>query len=146
MNKIFWFHVYYIKGIITPYTSQLQTMKLRCRQKNLPNIVIGTAEAFQGQEFRAIIISTVRSGGGLGFVADAKVNSLISKFFHDVFNMILYCISIFNFLQRLNVMVTRAKSLLVIVGHADTLWGDPNWKSLILHCSNNNSMIKEEEE
>ncbi|KAJ3553464.1 hypothetical protein NP233_g12636 [Leucocoprinus birnbaumii] len=84
-------------GVITPYFAQ------RCKVKNLlernpklEGVTVGSVEAFQGQERRIIIISTVRSNEhyvtsdmrrSLGFVADAR---------------------------RFNVAITRAQAMLII--------------------------------
>ena len=79
-------------GIISPYKAQLN--KLTERLKDLKKIEIGTAEHYQGREKKIIIISTVKSREGVGFLKDER---------------------------RLNVCLTRAKSLMIIVGNADTL-------------------------
>lgn len=45
--------------------------------------------------------------------------------------------------QRLNVMVTRAISLLIIVGNHETLECDRNWAMLIKHCNEHGALIRE---
>lgn len=62
-------------GVVTPYRSQYQHMIDCCQAAGLPDITVGTAEVFQGKEKPIIIVSTVRSGNGLGFVGDPKVRS-----------------------------------------------------------------------
>lgn len=78
---------------------------------------IGTVEEFQGQEFDIILISTVRScqdyvsfdiSHSLGFVASPK---------------------------RLNVAVSRAKCLLVVVGNPNLLCHDVHWRSVVKYCT-----------
>lgn len=80
---------------------------------------IGTVEEFQGQEFDVILISTVRSCSeyvswdvrhSLGFVSNPK---------------------------RLNVAVSRAKSLLIIVGNPNLLGHDVHWRAVIKYCREN---------
>lgn len=44
--------------------------------------------------------------------------------------------------QRLNVIITRAKCLLVIIGSPHTLQMDPNWLRLIEYCMQNGSFIQ----
>ncbi|XP_077973309.1 putative helicase mov-10-B.1 [Styela clava] len=107
-------------GIIAPYRSQVQEIRKKIKQ---PGIKIGSVEEFQGQERRVIIISTVRSNEEnlktdarfrLGFLADPK---------------------------RFNVAVTRAKSLLVVVGNSKILCMDKYWRKLYDLCKNNGSFI-----
>lgn len=69
-------------GVITPYHAQ--ALKIRALLKKSPKgqkIKVGSVEEFQGQERRAIIISTVRSSRDfvsydlrhtLGFVANPR--------------------------------------------------------------------------
>lgn len=79
-------------GVVSPYKAQLN--KLRQELNHVRNVEIGTAEYYQGREKKIIIISTVKSRNNVGFLKSEK---------------------------RLNVCITRAKSLLILVGNADTL-------------------------
>jgi helicase MOV-10 len=80
-------------GIVSPYKAQL--IKLKETFRYVEAVEIGTAEYYQGKEKKIIVISTVKSGiTSVGFLKSEK---------------------------RLNVCITRAKSLLIIVGNADTL-------------------------
>lgn len=74
---------------------------------------VGSVEDYQGRENRIIIISCVRNNPrflkedgrkGLGLVHERK---------------------------RMNVSVTRAKEMLVIVGNGKLLSRDPYWKSFL---------------
>nr|CAD7570034.1 unnamed protein product [Timema californicum] len=119
--------IYYIKklyaaglspddiGIITPYQRQVQelnsVMSSLSELEALPKI--GSVEEFQGQERRVIILSTVRSmvnyvkldvRHALGFIASPK---------------------------RLNVALTRAKALLIILGNPHVLGTDPYWRYVL---------------
>lgn len=58
-------------GIVTPYRGQCRALSRTLFR--FKDILIGTAEAFQGSEKPVIIISTVRVGK-LGFVKDARVS------------------------------------------------------------------------
>lgn len=120
-----------------------------CLRAGYGDITVGTAEAFQGQEKAVIIVSTVRSGGSrLGFVNNARVSNqrpfeIFSFLFISPLNEIKWSNSILNsILQRFNVMITRAKSLLVIVGDPHSLQHDANWNKLIEYCLENNAMIQ----
>jgi len=104
-------------GVISPYNAQCQ--KIRSVIKNQhPGVKVGSVEEFQGQERRAIIISTVRSSMDyvsydlrhtLGFVSNAR---------------------------RFNVAITRAQALVVIVGDPDVLGLDPLWRRFLNYIHN----------
>lgn len=60
-------------GVVTPYKLQCKFIARACRRNNFNNITVGTAEVFQGQERPVMIVSTVRTGGTLGFLKDPRV-------------------------------------------------------------------------
>ena len=77
---------------------------------------VGSVEEFQGQERSVIILSTVRSTTdyvaedvkcALGFVAAPR---------------------------RLNVAITRARALLIIIGNPYLLSEDPYWRTVLKYC------------
>lgn len=97
---------------LTPYRAQQDELRklLKKRSGKTPPMV-STVDGFQGREAELVIFSAVRapdveSGAkaGIGFLSDER---------------------------RLNVAVTRAKSVLIIVGHADTLKQSPAWRAFI---------------
>ncbi|XP_031638459.1 putative helicase mov-10-B.1 [Contarinia nasturtii] len=103
-------------GIVTPYKMQRRRISHECDVLHLDEITIGTAEVFQGQERPIMIVSTVRSGGNkLGFV---------------------------NNKRRFNVMITRAKCLLIVVGDPHLLRYDANWKKFINFVLENDGLIQ----
>eukprot|EP00977_Amphora_coffeiformis_P005586 scaffold1171_cov177-Amphora_coffeaeformis.AAC.16 len=114
-------------GIITPYTAQVSKIRQGLRDLGLGDIKVGSVETFQGQERRAIIMSTVRSERehvtndiryNLGFVANSK---------------------------RFNVSVTRAKALLIVVGCPDVLSLDKeNWLPFLRYCHDHGAWKGEE--
>lgn len=77
---------------------------------------IGTVEEFQGQEFKVVLLSIVRSQEN--FVAT------------DV----LYNLGFIFCPRRLNVAITRAQALLVIIGNPNVLASDPHWRSVLNYC------------
>lgn len=86
-------------GVITPYRQQVLKLKKALESLGMDNVKVGSVEQFQGQERQVIIISTVRS--------TIKHNE-----FDRTFNL--------GFLRnprRFNVAITRARSLLIIVGN-----------------------------
>ncbi|CAK1583464.1 unnamed protein product [Parnassius mnemosyne] len=99
-------------GIIATYSSQVVLIK-EWVQKHHLNIDVETVDAFQGQEKRVILISTVRGQGKqrtnvkLGFITDEK---------------------------RFNVALTRAKAKVVVIGNPLSLSTDPLWNKYITTC------------
>ncbi|XP_063237788.1 putative helicase MOV-10 isoform X2 [Bacillus rossius redtenbacheri] len=103
-------------GIVTPYRKQVDKTRAALKKKNWTSVDVGTVEQFQGQERLVIFISTVRSS--VEFVPDDYKFQL-------------------GFLKnpkRLNVALTRAKALLVVVGNPHILQCDQHWRAFIAHC------------
>lgn len=82
----------------------------------MPIPKIGSVEEFQGQERKVVILSVVRSSPtllktdirhALGFIASPK---------------------------RLNVALTRARALLIILGNPHLLARDPRWREVLEYC------------
>lgn len=95
-------------GVISPYKKQCIKLKQMCQRHGWNDIEVGSVEAFQGREKPIMILTTVRSGtSGVGFLSNVK---------------------------RLNVAMTRAKALLIIIGNPQTLQQDPNWFEFIRYC------------
>jgi superfamily I DNA and/or RNA helicase len=101
-------------GVISPYAQQTSQIRRQLRERPadeatraaLTAIEVATVDAYQGREKDYIIVSCVRAGqgGGIGFLKDAA---------------------------RLNVMITRARLGLYILGDAETLRSDPMWCALL---------------
>lgn len=106
-------------GIITPYSKQVAKIKtmLQIDGYDANAIAVGSVEQFQGEEKRVIIISTVRAA------------------FEHVASDIKYKLGFLSDRKRFNVAVTRAKELLVVVGHPRLLFADPCWRALLQLCS-----------
>ncbi|CAD6208719.1 GSCOCG00003526001-RA-CDS [Cotesia congregata] len=107
-------------GIVTPYKLQRSIMHKALEYHNLNNISVGTVEVFQGQEKDIIIISTVRS--------------VIYKTEENTFH-----IGFLSNPKRFNVALTRAKSLLIVIGHPDILQQDYCWRAFVKYCVKNNA-------
>jgi len=106
-------------GIVTPYRKQVEKIRIMLRKYGWSGIQVGSVEEFQGQERKIIIISTVRS----------STQYLQTDYQHNL-----------GFLRnpkRFNVSITRAQSLLVVVGNPDVLSTDPCWNSLLKYCMDN---------
>ncbi|XP_034939289.1 putative helicase mov-10-B.1 [Chelonus insularis] len=104
-------------GVVTPYRLQRTMIHQALQNKNLEEISVGTVEAFQGKEKDVIIISTVRT---CVYTRDNE-----------------YFIGFLSHPKRFNVALTRAKSLLIVIGHPDVLQQDHNWRTFIEYCFDN---------
>lgn len=92
-------------GLISPYAGQVRLLKeLLAKKGQRASIEVSTVDGFQGREKNVIVLSSVRSNeeGVVGFLRDWR---------------------------RLNVAITRARTLLVVVGNEDTLRTDSHWRS-----------------
>ncbi|KAK9511523.1 hypothetical protein O3M35_000162 [Rhynocoris fuscipes] len=110
-------------GIITPYQLQSNKIRFMLDRMKVEAPKVGSIEEFQGQEKMAIIVSVVRSSPepvsvdmhrALGFVANAR---------------------------RLNVALSRARAVLIILGNPHLLALDMHWRSVLKHCVENNAYI-----
>ncbi|KAL3516226.1 hypothetical protein ACH5RR_023128 [Cinchona calisaya] len=108
-------------GVITPYRQQVVKITNALESKGLNGIKVGSVEQFQGQEKEVIIISTVRS--------TLRHNE------HDK----TYSLGFLSNPRRFNVAVTRAKSLLLVVGNPHIIIKDLYWNKLLRYCEYNSS-------
>ena len=98
-------------GIISPYAAQRE----RLMQIYTNGIEIGTVEYFQGREKLIVIVSSVRSKTPtIGFLKNEK---------------------------RLNVALTRAKALLIVIGNPETLGMNKFWRDFIAQCCDNKATV-----
>lgn len=104
-------------GIITPYRKQLEMIKRQIKNDHLLDCKLGTVEEFQGDERKVIIVSMVRSG---------KKRKLNREF---IFNP-----------KRFNVTLSRAKTLLIVIGDKQMLEKDKYWLKFIQYCEVNGSV------
>lgn len=106
-------------GIITPYMAQVKKIIqfLNSLSQEVPKI--GSVEEFQGQERDFILLSTVRSS----LISDKNVNQL--SFIYSP--------------QRINVAISRAKSVLIIVGNTMTLCNDKIWNNIVQYAIDHKS-------
>lgn len=116
-------------GIITPYKAQMELLRSKLAlKKNFDGykIDIGTVDSFQGSDRDIIIYDCVRSGNQK---QKAKIDFIAEE-------------------KRLNVSLSRAKLLLIIVGDMDFLYqaqvSDKNnpFKSIIEYIAQNKSSYK----
>lgn len=108
-------------GIISPYSGQCGKIRQLLGRSDckLEGLKVGPVEEFQGAERVAIIISTVRS----------RSRNLLQDLRHDL-----------GFVgngRRLNVAITRARSLLIVVGDPNILGLDPTWRQFLQYVQVN---------
>ena len=90
-------------AIICPYNKQCEKLEQLVKQETLGNIEIGSVERFQGREKKVIIITTTRGTDDF-LLPDGD-----------------YYFGFLKSARRFNVAITRAKSLLIIVGNPTIL-------------------------
>lgn len=95
-------------GVITPYGAQVRVLRELLAPRLLEGLEIHSVDGFQGREKEAIVVDLVRSNddGALGFLADTR---------------------------RMNVAITRARRLLLVIGDSATLGAHP-WYAAFLEA------------
>uniref|UniRef100_A0A672ZG45 RNA helicase n=1 Tax=Sphaeramia orbicularis TaxID=375764 RepID=A0A672ZG45_9TELE len=110
-------------GIIAPYRKQvekiqkaLKSVATFSRWSDIKELKVGSVEEFQGQERKIIMVSTVRSSiNYIKMDKDFNIGFLSNE-------------------KRFNVAMTRARSLLIVVGNPVILKKDPTWEKFINYC------------
>lgn len=64
-------------GIVSPYKKQCDLIEEELDNNGFDDISVGSAETYQGQEKKIIIVSTVRTSNQLGFVSNEQVMQLL---------------------------------------------------------------------
>jgi ATP-dependent RNA/DNA helicase IGHMBP2 len=90
-------------AVITPYAGQARLLRQRLTAAGARGVEVGTIDGFQGREKEAVILDLVRSNdeGQIGFLRDTR---------------------------RMNVALTRARRLLIVIADATTLGQHPYYK------------------
>ncbi|KAH8992653.1 P-loop containing nucleoside triphosphate hydrolase protein [Lactarius akahatsu] len=97
-------------GVVTPYKAQVRAIRELLRPIGLREIAVNSVEKFQGQERKVIIFSTTRS------------NSEVEK---------RKAMGFLQNRQRMNVAITRAQALLIVVGDPEVLGKDELWRTFL---------------
>ena len=90
-------------AVITPYNGQVEILRAALLP-TAPQLEIRSVDGFQGGEREAVVLSLVRSSGGIGFLRDDR---------------------------RLNVAVTRAKRHCCVICDSDTVSQSPFVRGLV---------------
>src|SRR6185503_502138 len=90
-------------AIITPYVAQVKLFRLLSADRG---VEIGSIDSFQGREKEVVILSLVRSNqeGEVGFLSDTR---------------------------RMNVGMTRARRLLIVIGDSATISQHPFYSDFL---------------
>lgn len=105
-------------GIISPYKNQYQRIQEQLNMRNWSQIDCGSVELFQGKEKHVIIVSFVRSfTPKLGFLNNER---------------------------RLNVLLSRPISLLILIGNPRTLSQNSDFQHIIEMCRNRKTLVGEQ--
>ncbi|XP_044764365.1 probable RNA helicase armi [Coccinella septempunctata] len=110
-------------GIISPYVKQVKEIRSILSEAEFEVPKIGSVEEFQGQEFNVVILSTVRSS-----------EEYIS------FDM-KHSLGFISVPRRLNVALSRARILLIIIGNPNLLYEDPYWRTVLNYAVENGSFV-----
>ena len=83
-------------AVITPYLAQVRLLRERLRDAVDAGLEVGTVDGFQGREKEVVVVDLVRCNeeGEIGFLAEVR---------------------------RTHVAITRARSLLLVIGDSATL-------------------------
>ncbi|KAH8418554.1 hypothetical protein KR222_000543, partial [Zaprionus bogoriensis] len=102
-------------GIISPYKNQYQRIQEQLNMRNWYQIDCGSVELFQGKEKQIIIVSFVRSfTEKLGFLNNSR---------------------------RLNVLLSRPMSLLILIGNPRTLSKNEEFRHIIDMCRDRKTLV-----
>lgn len=110
-------------GVISPYDKQVKQIRAILNEAEFELPKIGSVEEFQGQEFPIILLSTVRSSEEY---IDADLKHTLGFLAHP---------------RRLNVAITRGKSLTIIIGNPNLLSLDQHWRQVLKYCLESNAYI-----
>ena len=93
-------------AIITPYHAQVLRLRDLLASEARAGLEIGSVDGFQGREKEAVIVDLVRSNDAsdIGFLADVR---------------------------RMNVAITRARRLLIVIGDSATIGNHPFYRAFL---------------
>ncbi|EQC30526.1 hypothetical protein SDRG_11843 [Saprolegnia diclina VS20] len=99
-------------AVVTPFRRQVVKIRHMLRNRDFGGVNVGTVYNLQGQEAKIVLVSLVRT--------PSRRNATRIPILSDA--------------KLFNVAVTRAKALLLIVGHPGLLSQQPFWGELLDHC------------
>jgi superfamily I DNA and/or RNA helicase len=120
-------------GVITPYISQRNKIVREfsfSRNRSIKNIEVSTIDGYQGKEKKIIIISLVRS---------RKTNTD-----NEINNNSNTSLRFMEDLRRMNVMITRAQYLIIIIGDFSFFSQEVNYNEYLEYVKLNGYDLKDE--
>jgi hypothetical protein len=106
-------------GVMTPFRGQVAAIRRRLREKHYYDVNVGTIENYQAVEQDVIILSLTRAN-----------KELVC---HDVKKRM----GVFGQPKQVNVAMTRAENLYIVVGDPNVMWDDPCWRQFLRFCLRN---------
>lgn len=111
-------------GVISYYAQQCDRIE-RALGNQMPGahmVQVGSVDAFQGEEKDVILLSMVRSNAGRGPDSSPQIGFLAKP-------------------NRINVSLSRARRLLVLIGDSRTVTASPHLKQAYEYCQGLNSVL-----
>ena len=99
--------------VLSLYSGQVKLLRLAGL-----GVEVATIDSYQGRENSLVIVTTVRASGRIG-----DMPGLVILFYVEIFS------GYSDDQRRVNVLLTRAKAGLIIVGHQETLLTSSLWTS-----------------
>nr|XP_054758115.1 helicase with zinc finger domain 2-like [Lytechinus pictus] len=127
-------------AVLTPYTLQVHIIRKELRRRGLGQITVDTVQNVQGKQFRAVVISTVRTRetvnkAHITAIPQASGNHQENEFYY----------AFLSDERLLNTAFTRAKSLILVVGDPVALCSvgacHMTWVRYMHECQKNNSIM-----
>ena len=108
-------------GVVASFRAQVLLIRTMLRGVGLSGIRVGSIDDYQGQEENVVIVSTVFAGRHQSSPKRASRSDELD-------------LGLLKNPRRFNVAVTRASSLLVVIGKSNSIRRDPCWRDLISLC------------
>eukprot|EP00057_Strongylocentrotus_purpuratus_P033405 XP_791308.3 PREDICTED: helicase with zinc finger domain 2 [Strongylocentrotus purpuratus] len=130
-------------AVLTPYTLQVHLIRKELRRRGLGQITVDTVQNVQGKQFRAVVISTVRTRetvnkAHITAIPQASGNQQENEFYY----------AFLSDERLLNTAFTRAKSMIFVVGDPVALCSvgacQMTWVRYVQECQKNNSIMPPE--
>lgn len=114
--------------IMSPFRAQVRLLRLQARDPSmrLGQVNIGPLEAYQGLEFKLVIVCTTRT-------RDRFIDQDLAR-----------GLGVIHEPRRFNVALTRAMQGLVVIGNPVVLSQDENWASFMAFCRRNGAWRRTE--